>query len=44
MSIYDDFEDDQSDGPFFCPHGVEVEVSGGACYWCIQEDMDDSDY
>ena len=39
-----DSDDIGSDGPFYCPHGVEVLVSGGACYWCVQEDMNDSDY
>ena len=32
------------DGPYFCPHGNEVESSGGACYTCAQEDADDGDY
>jgi hypothetical protein len=46
---YDDYHDplgelEDDDGPFFCPHGVEVETSGGACYWCAQEDARDDDY
>lgn len=31
------------DGPYYCPHGEEVETPGGACYWCAQEDADGSD-
>ena len=37
-------DDDDSDGPFYCPHGTEVDTPGGACYWCAQEDANDSDY
>ena len=37
-------EDDESDGPFYCPHGTEVDTPDGACYWCAQEDANDSDY
>ena len=37
-------EDDESDGPFYCPHGNEVETPGGACYFCAQEDAYDGDY
>ena len=32
------------DGPFYCPHGVEVLTPGGACYYCAQEDARDDDY
>ena len=40
----DDWDDTDDDGPFYCPHGNEVETSGGACYWCAQEDARDEDY
>lgn len=39
-----DCEEDSGDGPYYCPHGVEVQTPGGACYRCAQEDADDSDY
>ena len=37
-------EDDEVEDLFYCPHGFEVEVTGGACYWCAQEDAYDGDY
>lgn len=39
-----EFEIDETTGPFYCPHGVEVTTPGGACYWCAQEDATDADY
>jgi hypothetical protein len=38
------FEPDDEDETYFCPHGNEVETSGGACYWCAQEDAQDDDF
>jgi hypothetical protein len=42
--VTDLYEDEDEDGPFYCPHGNEVLTSGGACYWCAQEDANDEDY
>jgi hypothetical protein len=33
--------DEMLDNPEYCPHGVEVGTSDGACYWCALEDLDD---
>lgn len=37
------YDEDDEDSPWYCPHGEQVEFSGGACYRCAQEDADDSD-
>lgn len=34
--------DADEDEVYYCPHGEEVPSPGGACYWCYQEDADDS--
>ena len=34
------FHPSDDDGPFYCPHGVEVDTPGGACYRCALEDAD----
>jgi hypothetical protein len=34
---------DEEEEEYFCPHGNSVPVAGGACYWCVQEDMEDDD-
>jgi hypothetical protein len=39
---YNEPEDEEE--TFYCPHGNEVATSGGACYWCAQEDAFDDDY
>ena len=37
-------EDEDEDEPvYFCPHGVEVPTSGGACDRCATEDARDDD-
>jgi len=37
--------DDAEEAPiYYCDHGVEVPVAGGACYRCATEDARDDDY
>lgn len=37
--VYPDWHDVCEE--YFCPHGNSVPVEGGACYWCVQEEMGD---
>lgn len=37
-------DDDEDDEAYYCPHGIEVPVPGGACYHCAQEMATDLDY
>ena len=34
-------EDEEEDPKYYCPHGVEVPWSGGACDLCADEDAYD---
>jgi len=37
-------DDDPDEVTLYCPHGIDVDPPGGACYWCAQGDgRDDED-
>lgn len=36
--------DDEEEPHWYCPHGVEVDTSGGACNLCADEDAYDGDW